>query len=271
MVQAKLAITTKCGARCVTCPSWKMPVVTMPFGDFRIVWDKLNNSRLVNDIVVNGTGDFFCLADYRDYARHIEDNKRKYVTIITNGQNLDYIPRVDNFIISFNGCDKETYENTTGLPFETTVQRIKNAYNQLDKNVKRPEIHCLVYEGNPDPEDRIYDLFEDFPGRIRLSFKYDNQFEDDKTLAPFKRVERIPCDYLEKLIIYPTGTIIKCNHDFGGECEWGSLIWESVEECYYGDIERIKVGFEHKHGQFKGLCEKCNYNTKTEDKFVYIK
>lgn len=269
-MQAKIAITTKCGARCKTCPAWKMPETTLPVDDFVTVWDKLNSSHMVSSIFVNSTGDFFSLEDYIWYADYIENYSKKRVAITTNGLNLEYIPRVREFIISFNGCDKESYEYTTGNNFEKVVGNIRDAYDSLKKRVKTTELHCLVWEGNPDPEEKLLELFGDFPGKIRLSYKYDNQFGPDYTIESYRSCERVPCDYLDKLVIYPTGDVIMCSHDHEGNVQWGNLIHDSISDCFH-NIERVEKRFLHKGGFYTGLCEKCNYNTRGKGRIVYLK
>lgn len=242
----------------------------MPLEHFEIIWDKLNDSHLVSSIFVNSTGDFLSLPDYIWYANYIENNQKKRVSITTNGRNLEYVPKCDTFVISFNGCDKETYEYTTGNDFEEIVANIKASYPQLKAKPKRAELHVLVWEGNPDPEEKIMRLFGDFPGNIRLSYKYDNQFSTDYTLADYKVPTREACDYLEKIVVYPTGDVILCSHDFEGNVQWGNLIHDSVSKCFF-NTERAEKMFLHKLGKYCGLCADCNYNTTARGRIVYIK
>jgi len=241
----------------------------MSLPDFEKIWDKLNKSPLVSSIFVNSIGDFFSLKDYIWYANYIETHTTTRVAITTNGLNLEYIPKVDEFIISFNGCDKETYEYTTGNNFEKVVGNIKDSYRQLEK-IKDVQLHCLVWEGNPDPEEKLMELFGDFPGKIRLSYKYDNQFKEDKTIPEYKVEERELCDYLSKLTIYPTGDVIPCSHDVYGNVQWGNLLHDSVASCFF-NVDRAEKAFLHKAGHFTGICENCNYNTRKRGRIVYIK
>jgi len=242
----------------------------MSHEDFETVWEKLNSSPHITNIFVNSVGDFYSLDDYRWYATHIEENKKVTTSITTNGLNLSYVPKVDVFVISFNGCDKETYEYTTGNNFEYVVKTIKGAYDQLETQPKKAELHCLAWEGNPDPEDKLMELFGDFPGKIRISYKVENQFGDDMCVPEYRPKERNVCDYLTKLIVYPTCDVIQCSHDFGGEIQWGNLRHDSVAKCFY-NMDRAEKLFLHKLGKFCGLCEKCNYNSPVSGRLVYIK
>lgn len=243
----------------------------MPLDIFEAIWDKLNDSWIISSIFVNSNGDFFSLPNYMWYANYIETHSKVPVSITTNGLNLEYIPKVDTFVISFNGCDKETYEYTTGNHFETVVMNIKNAYRKLDENPKKAELHCLVWEGNPDPEDKLWELFSDFPGKIRLSYKCDNaQFSGDKTLPEYKETTRKPCDYLEKLTVYPTGDVVPCCHDFEGNVQWGNLIHDSVSKCFFS-VDRAEKRLLHSLGKYCGICEECNYNVDLRGKIVYLK
>lgn len=270
-MDAKIAITTRCGGMCRTCPSWQVPEVTMDLDLFATIWRKINRSLYIRKILVNGTGDFFQLPDYLEYAQIIENVGRKKVAITTNGLNLDYIPAVDDFVISFNGADEDTYQLTTGLPFWKVVDNIRDAYDDIKCNTRNAEIHCLAWAGNPDPKDGLLELFGDFPGRIRVSYKYDNQGGTNYTLTPHVCTERVLCDYLETLVIYPTGDVIICSHDFEGNVQWGNLRHDSVRDCIT-NIERWDKVRQQNAGFFTGICETCNYNTRGSDgRIVYIK
>ena len=76
---AKLTLTTKCGAHCITCPSWQQQPQEMSLDNFKIIWDKLNDDKFIKSIVINNTGDMYhhsCSDVIFDY---IEAHKNKFV------------------------------------------------------------------------------------------------------------------------------------------------------------------------------------------------
>jgi radical SAM protein with 4Fe4S-binding SPASM domain len=268
-MNCKISVTTKCNATCRTCPVWELPGQDMLYEDFVKIWEKVNNFHGVTKILLNNTGDMYNHPDRMLIFRHIEENKKKYVVMTTNAGEMDYIPAIDELIISFNGGNKDEYEYTTGLSFSRTVQTIKNFYPDFYK-LKNLEMHVLVWEGNKENIHKIHEVFDDFPGKIRLSYKYDNQQKEDYTLPEFQRKNRIECDYLDMLNIWPDGRVIMCAHDFKGENVFGNVLTQEIEEILHSP-QRMKKKFEHAQGLYVSLCANCNYNTPTWGKFKYIK
>lgn len=267
-MDAKLSITTRCNATCKTCPVWQYKGSDMTFDNFVIMWDKLNASPFVDKILLNSTGDMYIHSDRKRIFNYIEENKNRYVTMTTNASDMDRVPKINEMIISFNGTDKESYEYTTGLDFDKVVGNIKKYHDQI-MGLDNAEIHCLIWDGNKDAENKILEIFDFWKGRIRISFKYDNQFKEDKTLDRFKADHRIPCDYLSNLTIMPNGDVISCAHDFKGENVFNNILDNDINN---ENEKRVSMWSEHIAGIYTGLCEKCNYNTPIEDgKIFYIK
>ena len=271
-MDAKLAVTTKCNAKCRTCPVWSLQEEigqTMSLPDFMTVIDKLGASPLYGRILLNSTGDLYCLPDHRDYLAYVEHCRKKAVTMTTNAVNLDYVPDIEELIISFNGGTREGFEYTTGASFDRVVANIRAKYHEFSK-LQYLEMHCLIWEGNAGQEKALLDLWADFPGKIRVSYKYDNQMKTDRTLPEYQRDIRIPCDYLDVLTVMPNGQIVSCAHDFRSETNWGNLLTDSLSTIMM-HAERAQKRQEHEMGQFSGLCEKCNYNTPVWGKVEYLK
>jgi radical SAM protein with 4Fe4S-binding SPASM domain len=242
----------------------------MAFDDFRTIWDKLMASPLVNRVLINNTGDCYVMDDAIRYLLYAESHKRKYVAMTTNAGALSYIPRIDELVISFNGGTKEAYEYTVGLPFDETVERIRSAYHMISSQVRHAELHCLVWDGNAGTEQALLELWHDFPGRVRVSYKYDNQHKADHTLPEHRQSQRIPCDYLGMLCVQPDGQVIACAHDFKRETNFGNLLTGSVEDVMQHPA-RGEMIERHRRFDFGGLCEKCNYNTPVGGRVAYLK
>jgi radical SAM protein with 4Fe4S-binding SPASM domain len=241
----------------------------MPYEDFVKIWDKLMESPHIDKVFVNNTGDMYNHPDRIKIFDYMEKTKCKWVVMTTNAAKMDYVPKIDELIISFNGGDPEGYEYTTGLDFKSTYMRIRGFYEEYRK-LRNLELHCLIWDGNKEGEKNVGKLWMDFPGRVRISYKYDNQQKEDHTIDKYKRNNRIECDYLDKLSIWSNGDIIMCAHDFEGKNVFGNILNESIDNLLENS-DRMKKRLEHMTGVYKGLCEKCNYNTTTWGKIHYIK
>jgi radical SAM protein with 4Fe4S-binding SPASM domain len=212
----------------------------------------------------------YSLPNSTEYLRYIERHTKKEVVLTTNAGLMDYVPEIDCLVLSFNGVDRQGYEYTTGMSFSDVVQNIKSAYTQLSK-VPDVQMHILMWQGNQDEVDKIKDIFGDFPGRIRISYKYDNQMKEDYTIDEYKSDSRSVCDYLTKSIsIMPDGSVIACAHDFDKETFFGNIFKDAMDEILNSD-QRQDMMAEHKRGEFKGICTKCNFNTPIDGRVFYIK
>ena len=271
-MDVKVSLTTACNAKCVTCPVWEQPSQHMSVEDWRVIWEKINAAPEVHKIMLNGTGDVWNHPDADEILKVILNGRRKWTVMTTNAGRMRYVPMgLSELIISFNGGTKDGYERTTGLPFDDVVANIRRLYPELGR-VPNVEMHCLIWEGNEGEEQALTDLWGDFPGRIRVSYKYDNQHQDDKTIGTFRDDRRVLCEYLYKYIcVYPGGDVWQCNHDFQGSNVWGNLIHDSFFDVM---VHRQRMGKidEHKRGEFCGLCERCNFNRPADPSlFPYLR
>ncbi len=272
-MDAKISVTTRCNARCKTCPVWQYKGADMPVEIFAEVWQTLMMEPRVDRILLNNTGDMYIHPERAALWEIVESHAYKPVIVTTNAAAMDYVPRVAEFIISFNGYDSESYEYTTGLPFQSTVERIHRFYDDLRNHAGLAQIHTLAWGKIyvDDIEDRVRELWSDFPGRVRVSYKVENQQERDVPGAEGRSVaNRIPCDYLQKLNIWPDGSLIMCAHDFKGEVRFGNILEDTVFGTMMNPLRMQKVA-EHRAGVYTGLCKDCNYNTPEEGRIVYVK
>lgn len=266
----KVSLTTRCNATCATCPVWQHKGQDMSYEVWREVWRRLNASPDVSKIILNNTGDVGVHPDRALLFDVMRTGKRKFLVMQTNGAHLpDLPPGLDHLVISFNGGTKKSYEATTGLDFDLVVGNIKRLYPAIQA-LSCAEIHCLVYDGNAGTEEALGDLWADFPGRVRLSYKYDNQHAEDRTLPQHRETQRVMCDYLSQLCIWPDGSVIMCAHDFKGENRWGSILTNTPAELMAHPL-RQKKNVEHYCDEYTGLCADCNYNTLIGDRIRYLR
>lgn len=269
---AKVTLTTACNAKCATCPVWRTEPQHMSVDDWRYIWRKLNDSTILHKIMLNATGDASVHPQFDEMMGVLKECKRKWVAMTTNGAALAYVPEgIDELVISFNGGTRSGYERTTGLPFEETVNHIRSLYPQIEK-VKDAQLHCLIWDGNAGEEEAFADLWSDFPGKVRISYKYDNQMRKDHTVEAHQTTERVPCDYLWKYItIMPGGEVRSCCHDFYGQEQWGNILEDSIDELA-AHAKRIMKLREQCQGCYFNLCERCNYNRPLDDGLIrYVK
>lgn len=269
-MDAKLSLTTRCNARCATCPVWQHRGEDMPVDKFALLWDKLNRNPFIDRILLNNTGDLYNHPEHLAIIEHIDTAPRqKRVIMTTNAGEMDRIPKIDVLIISFNGGTKESYERTTGLSWDEVRDNIRMHYDAI-RLIPVVEMHCLIWEGNKGTEDSLLDAWRDFPGRIRVSYKYDNQMDKDYTLPEYKRPDRVPCDYLGMFSILPNGKVVSCAHDFDAVTDFGNAFESEIVDLMEHPARVAKMR-EHKKGIFSGICETCNYNTPIGNRLVFLK
>lgn len=273
-MEVKLSLTTRCGARCSTCPSWRRPQEDMPVGLFKMIWDRLGDWSASERILVmiNNTGDVYHHPAATEILEYISKNRRGLQIIMTtNGSGMDYIPTIDGLMLSWNGGDPGMYREMTGLDWEKVRARVRMRYGELVERIPRLEIHSLVCQRNFHAVGGLEKGWEDWPGRIRLSYKYDNQGGEDLTLPDFRGDPRIPCDYLRKITIEADGSVGMCAHDWDRSEEWGPFLgYESPGEVF-DHPARMRKALEHADGKYYGVCERCNYNVTDQGKVFYIR
>lgn len=270
---AKISVTTRCNAKCITCPVWALPGMDMRLEDFKTIFDKLNSSPSVQRIMLNNTGDLYIHPDHVEILKYVEEHRKNIPIIMTtNAAAMDYIPAIDCLVISFNGYDKESYERTTGLDFQKVSENIRNHYKDFFEKLRGRglELNTLFFGDFENHEDDLLETWKDFPGHIRVSYKYDNQQREDRTIDKYKRVDRIPCDYIGMLNIQPDGRVIQCAHDFERVSDFGNILMESVEKLAWNK-NRIMKKMEHDNLVFSGICERCNYNTPVGDRVRFLR
>ena len=189
---------------------------------------------------------------------------------------MDSIPPVDVLIISFNGATPSSYRAMTGQEFHAVRNQIRSFYPKEPATLAMFELHVLICKINQEGgtqswiDANILKWWHDFPGRIRISYKYDNQFREDQTLDEYRSTERMYCDYLNMLNITPSGRLISCAHDFQQSTDFGNFLDDSYEEIVHNK-NRVQKQDEHRNMKYTGLCEKCNYNIDDTGMVRYLK
>lgn len=270
-IDAKIAVTTHCNGRCKTCPVGFLEHQygeTMPIDRFVTLWDMLMAAPRVGRVVLNGTGELYTIPDHVRYLQYVEQHTQKTVVLQTNAELMDYVPAVDTIVISYNGGNKVAYEHTTGMNHDKMVSNVRRHYPQL-AHIPDLQLHVLLCQFNADSEGDLLQTWNDFPGRIRVSYKCDNQMSKDWTLPAYQQTERIFCDYLDGLSIWPDGTVISCAHDMTRQTSWGNIFEDGVEGVLQHP-DRLQKRMEHRTGHWAGLCARCNYNTPIGERVKWL-
>ena len=272
-MDAFFGVTDQCSGRCITCPAWtiKRPPQYMDLETFKVAWDKCNDSPLIERILINWIGDIYKHPDRAKFWDYMERNKNwdKQLVVTTTGDSIDYIIHaVNTLVISFNGYDKESYEGVMKIPFEKTVRNIRRWYKRLEQ-VPCAELHHIVFD-KCNNVDKYFKLWEDFPGHIRYTTKYDTKkFTPDRTFED-ARTEKIPCIYFDCLTIAPSGKVLMCVQDMRFLTDWGNIKTDEIADLF-NRPERVEMKERHGKKDWSAFCEDCNCNVEIKNNVFFLK
>ena len=159
----------------------------------------------------------------------------------------------------------------TGMDWDTVRARVMSRVHEIVDLIPQLEIHSLVCQRNVEAVAELDRAWKDWPGRIRLSYKYDNQGGKDLTCPDFIDHKRIPCDYLRKINIRHDGSVGMCAHDWEREEDWGTFLEFESSGDVFEHPARIRKALDHAVGAYYGVCERCNYNCTEVGKTFYIR
>ena len=272
---AKVTLTNRCNARCKSCltPEIKGEKGAMSKSEFMATMRLLADSGRVGYIMLSNIGEMFLIPEVDKWVDEIAPyiHKRNIRLGITTNGLLAKIPKgVDDFIISFNGWDKASYEDMVGMDYDKVMANIR-AIVPTRAATQNVQIHYCSFDGTNEHEKMFAEQFADMGIPLRISRKIENQFGACRSeMADIQSgEERVPCNYLGFINVHWNGDIIMCAHDFEGSMVWGNLWRESIDDIWRGKAIKAKQG-EHYKGEYKGLCKSCNYNTLLGDKVYYF-
>jgi len=258
----KLNITDKCGARCATCLQHQVtPQKTMTPDYLRTVL--LQVGSICRHLFINGTGDYLSLPNHQEYsdviAEYFQAGKLPETSITTNAGYYDR-PRIwaSMIVCSLNAVTEETFDRHIGI--EGGLHRVVANIKQLAADHGAVQVHSLKWEGNPDPDEALLQLFDGVPVSIRVSEKVENQCQSLVT------GDRVPCEYLQGLTVQPDGSIRRCSHDF-----FASSLFGHIDDIETAIEKRDQIMEQHRQGIFPGICENCNFNIAEHGGIYWIK
>lgn len=243
----------------------------MKYEDFIVIWNKIIKEGRIHKVILNNVGDLYYHPECVKILKYINRNRRDnlWITLLTNGSKMNFIPQINELLISFNGGNNSAFEQVTGLSCDRVTYNIKYHYNMIKQNVNQAELNILIFKDNAESEKDIKKMWNDFPGKVRISYKYDNQGGKDLTLKKYKSDKRIFCNYLDLLSVDWNGNVIMCAHDWNRENIWGNFLQVDYDDLFKHPlrIEKIK---EHGREEYTGLCENCNYNVSEKGLIKYV-
>lgn len=272
-MDAFIGITDQCSGRCITCPAWtiKREPQYMSLETFKVVWDKCMADPRIDRVLINWIGDIYKHPDRAQLWDYMEKNKdwNKQLIVTTTGDSIDYISyAVNTLVISFNGFDKESYEKITHIPFDKAVRNIRRWYKRLEQ-VPCVEIHHIVFDKCNNIE-AYAKLWEDFPGHVRFTTKYDTKkFTPDRTFES-ARTDKIPCIYFDCLTIAPDGRVLMCVQDMRFTTDWGNILTDSMDDIW-NNPERLEMKARHAKKDWSDFCLDCNCNVQIGENVRFLK
>lgn len=214
---------------------------------------------------------FTHLFNWMDYLRL----KNAKVSIYTNGSNLtpdignrlkEYHDIYCDFMISFHGHDRDSYERNMGLDFEKTYRRILNF--MVDNPIK-VNIYSLtddVYNVSVDEKFRALWNGVDFAGMglcryMEWAGNVDglNTIRTEMAAGKLKG-NMVPCPrILHEIDVMYDGTVCLCCVDAHGEITFGNLKDLPLQEVLNHKLRRYYQS-EHSKGNSEELplCNKCS-------------
>ncbi len=265
--------STRCNAVCRMCPHSEIQRSgAMDDGLFRSIIDQAVDLgcqaftlfRLGEPLL------FPRLFDWMDYLRE----KQVKVSIYTNGSALtqsigdrlkEYADIYCDFMISFHGYDKASYESMMGLSFDRVMERIK-AF--MKDNPILVNMYSLVDEvADPDHAAKFQALWEEVPfasvGTAR-HMEWAGNIDGFRTLRTMQEegvvMETIPCPrILHEVDVMYDGTVCLCCVDAHGEITFGNLQDISLQQVLDHKLRRY---YQDKHLSNQSdelpLCKNCS-------------
>lgn len=267
-MEVKVTITERCSARCTSCLTHTIENPRdMTFETWKRIVDDVCDIGIVKKFHFYGFGESMIHKDIQKFIDYGAPKLKKHgiMTVLTTNGSIDLtqfdLSHMDEVIVSFNAFSKEIYEKHIKLSWEHVLNNISKIAKQ-----RKIQVHILNYNRETIMEPLLKQTISHPNIRTRVSTKVDNQlgefYEDENCI-------REPCSYVTELFCFnPAGDLVLCAHDFHSGHTYGNINESSLKDLYTKKREDIR---KHKNLLFTGICEKCNFNKKYQNKEDYIK
>lgn len=249
-VRLWIETTSICNLRCVMCPNKDLKKEEkgfMDFGLFRKVVDEAREFVFDANLIHRGEGllhpDFIRMAEYA-HSAGIRTKFHTNATLLDEHKSRQLIAAgLDQISFSFDGYDKETYENIrVNADFEKTLHNIIR-FLEIKKEMRSRTPYTVfelinfphLYRDTDNRQrKRFLDNFRGLP-LDRLEIKEIHNWAGETGAArPGKKY--VPCTFLwQALIIFWDGTVLPCTQDFHGYYPLGNIREESIVRIWNCD------------------------------------
>jgi radical SAM protein with 4Fe4S-binding SPASM domain len=267
--------TNICNAKCIMCPHTKMQrrMGVMDNEVFELIVKKLKADRISPlAFILNGFGE--PLADKKIFERIALLKKEFPQSVLKFYSNLGLANEdatlglvssgLDEINVSFNGYDKENYEDTMKISYQKTLENLRRLIakkNEVGSKLKIRISMTLVSHNDGDEKKFI----KEWSGQVdsvsvNKIHTYNNSVEDvsGKNKINYKKLT-YPCKYLWNTLVFGvSGDMFLCCLDYEGEYNFGNIREKGVLEIFYSEaFENIRK--KHLENNIKNIkmCANC--------------
>lgn len=265
----QIELNNSCNAHCVMC---NIPNMTRKKGQMtdELFVKILKEANAIGAKYITPFlhGEPFLRADYIEKLAEIN----KYapnakITIFTNASLLDVdtinrlskIVNIEQIVFSFPGGNKKTYEEVTGLDYDSVIKNIKNAFLVLENIDLR--ISMPICNENKDSYEDFYTLWKGYPCSTYETYNYLADMPETLSNECFEQCDRA----FRSMTILFDGRICLCCMDSDGKYILGDVSDETMLNVWNNSQYKT---LRYKHGLCRlsyEPCAKCTQNLNTEE------
>ena len=264
--------TNICNAKCIMCPHTKMKrkMETMDEKTFDLIIKKLKKEHILPlSFIVSGFGEPLVDNKISQRITKLKNNFPNSQLKIYTNLSLATEPMtrklissgLDEINISFNGFNKENYENVMGLSYLKTKKNIDRLIlwrNRLNPNLKI-RMSMVLVKDNQDDISQYINYWEKRVDSVSVNriHTYGGAVKDysGKGFKIDFSKKTFPCKYLWNTIVIGTeGNIFLCCLDYEGQYNFGNIKNRGILEIFYspkfekirklhlfGDLKKMKI------------------------------
>ncbi|MFA5034749.1 MAG: radical SAM/SPASM domain-containing protein [Candidatus Margulisiibacteriota bacterium] len=275
----EVELTNFCNAKCVFCPrdALTRPKGYMSFDLFKTIIEKakeLNISRMV----FSGFGEPFLNKDILLFIQYLNQSAPAIeLEIITNASLLTpetveklKTGKIESLVISFNGYDKKSYENTMrNLSYETTIENLKYLAAHGDQLLNVVKVRPVVTKLFDQPEimkthqlllslgftnEHLKEMYlcANRGGYLNKEDITDDSFLKEKGITTLSQNDIVCTLFLNTLQIAWNGDILLCCNDINNTAKIGNIV-----NTDFDDIHK-KIIACRTPGAKPEVCLNCN-------------
>ncbi|MBS3172164.1 SPASM domain-containing protein [Candidatus Woesearchaeota archaeon] len=274
-ISIQIEPTNFCNAQCVMCPNkqHKRERGIMGLELFKKIIDDIKEIKSVREICLSGFGEPFLDKNIIEKIKYVKQNTSKSTILFSNFFNIDeekmkglIDSELDVLNISFNGYDKDSYNSTMKLDYETTKSKIEKFLEIKTKlNAKKPLVYlsCVLTKFNENESEKLKKLWvgknkvdgiyigppDNWVGSINISLVKNQYFNQRKKYV-------YPCRLFYPVINW-NGDVGFCCRDFEGKAIFGNLEKDSFLNIWNSEKYK-KFRSNHYSGNFESVCLQCD-------------